>query len=67
MNKKVNLEIEQSADLDNSQKIAELETKSEEFADAGLTRQNSLVDDKSAVIEEISENKELAVPNWPKY
>jgi hypothetical protein len=38
MNKKVNLEIEQSADLDNSQKIAELETKSEEFADAGLTR-----------------------------
>lgn len=43
------------------------------MADAGLSRQNSLVEDKSQVIEDESANSEkkekedLAVPNWPKY
>lgn len=40
------------------------------MADAGLSRQNSLVEDKSQVIEEINDKKDkddLAVPNWPKY
>lgn len=63
-----NLELEASSDLDNSQRIAELENNSSEMADAGLSRQNGLVEDKSQVIEEISDKKDdLAVPNWPKY
>ena len=38
------------------------------MADAGLSRQNALVEDKSQVIEEETDKKDdLAVPNWPKY
>ena len=40
------------------------------MADAGLSRQNSLVEDKSQVIEDTAasgEKNDLAVPNWPKY
>jgi len=43
------------------------------MAEAGLSRQNSLVEDKSQVIEDASntadkkEKDDLAVPNWPKY
>lgn len=33
-----NLEIEQSADLDNAQKLQELENNPQETADAGLSR-----------------------------
>lgn len=42
-----NLEIEASSDLDNSQSIAQLEKNSSDMADAGLSRQNGLVEDKS--------------------
>jgi len=42
------------------------------MAEAGLSRQNSLVEDKSQVIEDASngdkkDKDDLAVPNWPKY
>lgn len=69
--KNANLELEQSADLDNAQKLADLENNSQETADAGLSRQFALVEDKSQVIEEEStpadKKDDLAVPNWPKY
>merc|ERR1712224_447892 len=48
----------------------DVKKKSTEMADAGLSRQNGLVEDKSQVIEEVStgESKDdLAVPAWPKY
>jgi hypothetical protein len=68
--KNANLELEASSDLESSANIADLEKKSSEMADAGLSRQNGLVEDKSQVIEEVStgESKDdLAVPAWPKY
>lgn len=37
------------------------------MADAGLSRQNGLVEDKSQTIEEDSEKNDLAMPDWPKY
>jgi hypothetical protein len=36
--KSANLELEQSPDLDNAQKLADLENNSQETADAGLSR-----------------------------
>lgn len=66
--KNEDLELEQSADLESSQRLAELENNSQETADAGLSRQFSLVEDKSQVIEDLGDKKnDLAVPNWPKY
>lgn len=65
-----NVELEQSADLVNSQKIAELENNASEMEAAGLSRQNMMIEDKSQVIEEISSSDkkdDLAVPIWPKY
>lgn len=39
--------------------------------DAGLSRQNMMIEDKTQVIEEdtVTDSKkdDLAVPNWPKY
>jgi hypothetical protein len=66
--KNSNLELEASADLESS-KIAELESNSSEMADAGLSRQNGMFEDKSQMIEEVATDKkdDLAVPNWPKY
>lgn len=63
------MELETSADLENSQNIAQLEKNSSEMAEAGLSRQNGLVEDKSQTIEEMGADKkdDLAVPNWPKY
>ena len=37
------------------------------MADAGLSRQNGLVEDKSQTIEEDSDKSDLAMPNWPVY
>ena len=37
------------------------------MAEAGLSRQNGLVEDKSQMIEEMGNKDDLAVPNWPKY
>ena len=45
--KNANLELEQSADLEGAQNLAELEKNSQDAADAGLSRQYSLVEDKS--------------------
>ena len=66
--KNTDLELEQSADLESAQKLEELEKNSQEAADAGLSRQFSLIEDTSQVIEEQAGKKDdLAVPNWPKY
>lgn len=67
--KNANLELESSSDLEDPVKILELEAKSSQMADAGLSRQNGMFEDKSQVIEEVSTDKkdDLAVPNWPKY
>lgn len=59
--KKKSTKEEQEAEMDS------LENNSA-MADAGLSRQNLMVEDKSQTIEEISDKKDdLAVPNWPKY
>ena len=42
-----NVELEASTDLDNASKIAEIEKNSQEMEDAGLSRQNMMIEDKT--------------------
>lgn len=68
--KAANLELEYSADPESAQRLAELENNSQETADAGLSRQFALIEDKSQVIEDVGgadKKDDLAVPNWAKY
>ena len=72
LKKEANVEIEQSAELDAST-IAEIEALNDEGHDI----KNSMVEDKTQVIEEedtsdakkdsTKEQDDLSVPKWPKY